>query len=486
MRVKINVTRDQIKEEILFRTLQSSFLHFVEYVFENVYKKDFIKNWHHIEIVDILEAVYLGKLSRVLINEPPRYTKTELVVICFISWCYVKNKNCDFLYSSYSIDLVRRNTGTIQRILTDQAIQKFFPIEIDSSESSKTLWTIIGGGTMRAVNSGGAVTGFGAGGIQKDEKFKFSGALIIDDPIKAGEERYKSNLEMVKDNFEEVLASRLNDKRTPIIVVMQRLHEDDLSGHLLSGKSVTGDYDHFCFPAIKVGIPNGYDNRKEGEALWEKKHSIEDLLEMKKRNPRYFAGQMQQSPSPQEGDVFKKKWITRYGERPEVFNRGEVVSVDLNSTEDGGSNACMSRYGIHDDKVYLTDQRVKQWGFPEAVVSLRDFLKRPYNALLIEAKANGPAMIATLKNLKYHGIIPIRPNHKKLYRFNEVAALYLSGQVLWPEDYLCPWIIDHEKEFLLFPKGKFDDRVDAETQMLRYFMLNFANARTSGSPVTII
>ena len=366
--------------------------------------------------------------------------------------------------------------------MSHPAYQSMWPTRFNFNEMSKTVWSIKNGGSMRAVNTGGAVTGFGCGVRGKKT---FGGALVIDDPNKATDARYELELRKVNEDFDEALVSRLNNQYDPIVIIMQRLHEMDLSGHVLSGKSNAGKFTHFNFPALKEGPPNDHDHREEGEPLWVNKHNKEQLLDIKKSNPQYFATQLQQRPAPMEGAIFKREWVKRYSKLPESFNQGEFISVDLNAAEEGGSNACMARYGVENQNIYLIDQRVGQWGFPEAVMALQDFAGTDYSALLIEAKANGHAMISTLQKAGYHGIIPIKVNQNKVYRFNEVAPLYIAGNVIYPEEFLAPWVEDHITELLLFPNGKHDDRVDAETQMLKYFLMHLATSSDDDLPFSV-
>ena len=477
------ISADEVANEIKRRELEKDFFKFVLWVFNEVYNRKFIVNWHHLVTCRVLQELHAGEIFWLIINMPPRYTKTELILL-WIVWSYAKNKDCNFLYSSYSLALVRKNTGIIVRIITSKEFQELWPLPLDQDEKSKTLWSVIGGGSMRSVNSGGAVTGFGSGTVD-DSKDYFGGALVIDDPNKAGDERYPINLEKVNENFDNVLVSRQNSKNTRGVIIMQRLHEEDLTGHILSGNSII-DKDkvrHICLKGLREDDPFDYDSREVGEALWVDKHSAEDILGMKTRNPMYFSGQMQQRPAPMEGNIVKREMLRRYSIRPEKFDYGEFISVDLNSVEAGGSNFVASRYGINSNSVYLLDQLVGQWDFSMAQTLLKDFVaKSPYTTMLIEAKANGHAMISNLNAQGYHSVIPIKVHKSKVHRMNEVSGLYNAGNVYYPETAIAPWIEEHILEMLVFPNGKNDDRVDAETQVLKYYLINLSHQ--GGSLIT--
>ena len=316
------------------------------------------------------------------------------------------------------------------------------------------------------MQSGGGITGFGAG---IDGSKDFSGALVIDDPIKANEERFELSRKTVKENFEQVLSSRLNGPRVPIVVIMQRLHEDDLAGHLLSGESVTGTYRHINIPAIKEGRPNDYDQRKKGDPLWPQKHSLALLSKMEKKNPNLFAGQYQQRPAPAEGAIIKRDYLRFYDALPDGFDTGEFVSVDMNFKEEGTSNCCFSHYGVSGANIYLISQTVGKWNFVDAEVQLKRMIPKNYKSILVEAKADGEAMIAVLVKSGYHSVIPIQVDNKKTYRLSEVLMMYRAGNVWYPSESIAPWIKEHIYEMLTFPNGRYDDRVDAETQMLKFY-----------------
>lgn len=462
-----------IESEILRRELEGDYLKFVKWVFKSIYKREFLENFHHVELCKIMEKVFSGELSRAIINVGPRCSKTELVVVCFIPWCYAITRDCNFLHISYSLRLAAKNSTMSQRIIESDEFQSLWPLKLFIKEKGKSLWTIEGGGSTYAVNSGGAVTGFGAGvSGQKN----FSGAILLDDPMKAGDERYELKLDMVKENFDNVVSSRINNPTTPVVLIMQRLHEDDLSGHLLTGQGSLGRFDHFCFPGIMEDQKKSYDKREAGDILWPEKFSKEKLEHIRKVSPLFFAGQIQQRPAPVEGLMIKRAWIKTYDVVPTEFNHGKFVSVDMNMKESGSSNACLSLYGCHDSNVYLLDQAVGKWSFPEAEQHLRSFIPDDYRGLLIEEKANGYAMIAALSGT-YHSIHRIQVDASKEYRLNEVSMLYSGGNVWYPSVQIAPWVNEHLHEIITFPNGRYDDRVDAETQMLKFSLTRLFQSR---------
>ena len=469
------ISLDQVKREQRRRLLESNFLFFVFFVFFKIYKRKFMLNWHHRRICNILERVRNQELFHVVINIGPRYTKTELLVI-WQAWCFAKQKTDIFLGLSYSAKLAAKNSLNVQSIILSNAFQELWPMKFSKSQRGKTLWSIEKGGEVFAGNTGGAVTGFGAGRPGAE----WGGAMIIDDPQKVDDSWYETKRHHIKNNFDNTLVSRLNNPSiTPIIIIMQRIHEDDLTGHVLSDNCII-DFDHFSYAALKEkGETSWGDKRRAGQALWPAKHTVKQLKKIEQRRPMYFVGQLQQRPAPIEGMLVRREWLRFYNVPPASFSRGIYVSVDMNAKDGEGaktkdtSNACFSIYGVNPPDIYLLDQKVGKWPFGVAETILRKFIPKDYRAVLVEEFANGAAMMSQLRK-HYRSVISIRPNTSKVFRLNEVIEIYSGGNIWYPSDMLKPWSKEHVVEILTFPQGKNDDRVDAETQMLKYFLLNIS------------
>ena len=455
-----------LKKQIEKELCERDFFFFYKWVFENVYRRKFVYNWHIETICKKLQLVTEYKIGNLLITIPPRHYKTEIVSIMLTAWGYVKNKQCNNILTSYSSELALKNSAGVQTIIRSRAFQDNWPLQFNKKVEAKSDWQIEGGGATRAAAAGGAITGFGAG-VRKSEEW--AGALIVDDPLKAKDERFDLARETVNENFENTLTSRLNDEKTPIIIIMQRLHENDLAGHVLSGRSVASEFIHLNLPALNEDGPSEDDPREKDEPLDKTRFSTLVLKSMEKKNPSLFAGQYQQRPAPVEGNMVKKDHLKFYKTLPKLKHR--VISCDLNFKKDGSSYACLSYYGVASPNIYLIKQIVGKWSFIEAVAILKNFISEVgnYSAILIEDKANGPAMISTLEDEGFHSIIPIAVDTSKVYRLSEVSLLYAGGNVYYPDRDIEPWVEHHVMEMLTFPNAKNDDRVDAETQMLKYY-----------------
>ena len=190
---------------------------------------------HHQIICDALMRVFRGECKRLIINIPPRYSKTELAVVNFIAWCFGKVPDCEFIHTSYSTPLSVNNSAQVRDMVQHEAYREIFP-ETQLATDAGHHWKTTKGGVMYATGSGGTITGFGAGKIRDT----FSGAIIIDDPHKADEANSDTIRGGVIEWFKNTLESRVNSPDTPIIVIMQRLHESDLAGWLLGDRKPVG------------------------------------------------------------------------------------------------------------------------------------------------------------------------------------------------------------------------------------------------------
>jgi hypothetical protein len=246
-----------------------------------------IRGPHHAVICNALMRVYLGEWLRVIINIPPRYSKTQLIED-FISWTLGRHPDSEYMYLSYGALLAADKTGEIRADVQHPCYREIFP-EVHLATEGQGHWKTTAGGVVYASGTGGTITGLGAGKMREG----FGGALIYDDPHKPDEVYSEDIREKVKRNFQDTGESRLNWRHTPIIVIMQGLHEEDITQWLLAGGN--GEkWERVCLPAIN----------EDGTALWPEKHSIEDLRRMQAAKPYTFSGQYMQRPTPLGGSFF--------------------------------------------------------------------------------------------------------------------------------------------------------------------------------------
>lgn len=429
-------------------------LKFTQYVFARN-NRHFELNWHHRVMADVLIKVFKLEIPRLIINIPPRYTKTELAVVNFIAWCIGLMPDSEFIHISYSKRLAANNTYNARALLKSEGYQEIFPdVQLMDDSQARDEWRTKQGGVVYATGSDGTITGYGAGKLRKG----FGGAIIIDDPHKAAEAESATQRQNVIEFYKSTVESRCNSADTPIIVIMQRLHHNDLAGWLLDGGS--GDkWELLKIPAID-------DN---GQALWPFKHTIERLQTMQQANPYQFAGQYLQEPTPRDGGIIKSAWLetTRYQNLPKDKVLRIVQSWDTayKAAQINDPSACTTWLQT-DTCFYLIESFTMRGEYPavKRMIEAKYAQYQPH-AVLIEDKASGQSLIQELRQTRIP-VVAIKPDGDKETRLNAVSIEFESGKVFLPE--AAGWLINYEAELLSFPKGRHDDQVDSTSQALSW------------------
>jgi predicted phage terminase large subunit-like protein len=288
----------------------SGVLNYTKFFFKSKTGRKFVVSRHHKRICNALDDVISGKIRKLIINIAPRYGKTELAVKNFISYGLALNPSSKFIHLSYSDDLAHDNSEEIRDIVKSEEYQRLFPyVQIKRGTDSKKKWNTTAGGGVYAVSTGGQITGFGAGEVDDiDDKeigaeidsiskgTKFAGAIVIDDPIKPEDALSDVKREKINQRFETTIRNRVNSRNTPIIIIMQRLHENDLCGYLM--KTEPGEWTVLSLPAI--------ENEANGKEvpLWDFKHTLNELHHLNKINPFTFETQYMQNPTPMVGLMY--------------------------------------------------------------------------------------------------------------------------------------------------------------------------------------
>ncbi len=287
----------------------SDSLNYTKYFFKQKTGRRFVVNSHHKLICEALNDVLNGKITKLIINIAPRYSKTELAVKNFISMGLAINPSSKFIHLSYSDDLAHDNSEEIRDIVKSIEYQSLFPyVSIKKDSDSKKKWSTTEGGGVYAVATGGQVTGFGAGAVDEEKELEdeiesietstFAGAIVIDDPIKPEDALSDIKRDRVNNRFETTIRNRVNSRNTPIIIIMQRLHEDDLCGYLQ--RIEPDDWTVLSIPCISR------DKNGNEVPLWEFKHSLEELHKIERANPFVFDTQYMQNPTPIEGLMYRE------------------------------------------------------------------------------------------------------------------------------------------------------------------------------------
>ncbi len=437
-------------QKVLKVKCENDLLFFTRYIYKENHRRNFIVAPHFVLIAEFLTKVYNGEIKRAIINIPPRYGKTELAVKCFISWCLAKNPASKFIHLSYSDDLALDNSSQTKEYIESESFQSLWQMKLKKDAQGKKKWFNELGGGVYATASGGAITGFGAGVA---ESKTFAGAIIIDDPLKPDDANSDAKRGSVNERYNSTIRSRVNDRETPIIVIMQRLHEEDLSGFLLNDGS--GEkWDHLCLPALD----------EENNPLWKEKHSFEELEQIRQANRYNFAGQYMQTPSPAEGGEWRKDWF-KIVERASVpDNLNWELIIDGAYTKDTKNDPSGFQIGAKWNNDYVILSSIDKYlEMPDLIKFLPNHIISSgvdVKLSLVEPKASGKSLVQIIRKDTKLNISEIKTtfvNSSKIENARACSHFIEGGRVLlvkgaWNEHFL--------HQVAIFPNGKHDEHID--------------------------
>jgi predicted phage terminase large subunit-like protein len=450
--------------------VRSDFRHFLRKSFETVSGGDiYAPNWHLDAIAWQLQKIRAGDITRLIVTMPPRYLKSITISVAWVAWMLGRDPDKRFICVSYSQDLSQKHALDCRAIMESDWYKRIFPATVIGRNGGGVadFRTTKGGGRL-STSIGGTLTGRG-GDI-----------IIIDDPLKPDDAMTITQRENVKTWFSNTLSSRLNDKKHgSIVLVMQRLHQDDLAGHLLEA----GGWQHLSLPAIAENaetIELGYGRtrcREPGEALHPERESPAQLEQLKVlMGSSVFSAQYQQAPVPAKGNIIKRKWLKKYKQYPEKMPGDQIVQSWDTASKDGVHNdwsVCVTAL-IRKRTIYVRDVYRAQLNFPDLRrMAEKLAVKFQTKALLIEDAASGQQLIQQLRRDQPNGVprpIARKPEGDKATRLVAASVRIENGDLLLPED--APWLDLLERELLGFPNARHDDQVDALAQLL-----NWANTR---------
>jgi predicted phage terminase large subunit-like protein len=418
-------------------------------------------NWHILAMAHVLEQVRAGKIKRLIITVPPRHLKSIMASVAFPAFILGHDPAKKIVAVSYSNELAVKHAGDFRAIMKSDWFRRLFlatRISPDKDTEFELLTTKRG--YRFATSVGGTLTGRG-GNI-----------IILDDPMKSKDAMSESARTSVIRWFESTLLSRLNLKgEDAIVVVMQRLHVDDLVGQLLE----KGGWQHLDLPAIadvaaRIAIGGGkYHWRKAGEVL-DPTREPEDVLKSLRDSmgTMDFSAQYLQRPIPIEGNLIKREWLRHY-QAPPVRQPRDFVVVSWDTAMKATELADFSVatvWHVQGDNTYLVDVVRRRFDYPDlkrAAIELRN--RWPGCNILVEDKGSGTSLI---QDLRRDGIsvIRINPEGDKVTRLYANQAQFESGSVHFPQK--APWLDELVSELLGFPGGRHDDQVDSITQALTW------------------
>lgn len=479
-----------MNNEIINSLLRTDFKSFVTKVFGEVAPgSKYINNWHIDVICDAIMDMYEGGNNRLIINMPPRYMKSLICSIALPAWILGHNPKAQILCVSYNDELADKFAISCRDVMQSDWYRELFPMtRLHQSRQAVNDFATTRGGGRIATSIGGTLTGRGADWI------------IIDDPQKSVDASSESGRTKLNEWYGSTLYSRLNDKATgKILLVMQRLHQDDLSGHLLdSGNQfkviklpVIATEDESWIVKNRISGKTRVITRTKGELLHPERENMDVVMGIKNSMGEYaFVAQYQQDPCPPEGGIIKESWLKYYtmAQATEIdpikYCRIFLSWDTANKTgEQNAYSACCVILMTRENnkyKYYLLDVIRGKWEMPELIKQVQrlydtwkydkggQYLVR----LLIEDMASGTQLIQMLSAQRDHrgyrfAIEPIKPNTDKVSRLIGASAYIENGTLLFPQDPQL-WWPEFKKELLGFPNSKYRDQVDALTQCINH------------------
>lgn len=427
----------------------------------------YVPNWHIDCIGEYLEAVDRHEIRRLIINIPPRHMKSLEVTVCYPTWSWITNPWKRFIKVSYSDMLSRKHNILSRDIITSPWYQDNWGDRyvLKGDVNRQNQFANDHHGMMYSTSTGGALTGEGGD------------VIIVDDPQNPLMANSETEREASINFFKNTLQTRLNDPKTgAIIVVMQRLHEQDLTGYILAEDL---GYEHLCLPAIAekhtvVTFPiSGREVvREEGDLLNPGRFDRQSLDDLKRSmGSLQFAGQFQQTPAPAGGIIFKREWLGQFYRQAPTMNM-LIQSWDQPFTKSEGSAKCagivMGRRGAD---IYVFDLVNEKMEFTESVAAMRSLSGKwpKARAKVVENKANGPAIVSLLHK-EIPGLVEFNPKGSKEERALSITPYLEAGNLHLPDPVQHPWVHDFIEDLLRFPKGTYKDTVDAFVQGVLYLM----------------
>ncbi|MES2983921.1 MAG: phage terminase large subunit [Pseudomonadota bacterium] len=416
-------------------------------------------NWHMDAIAEYLAACAAGEVKRLIINLPPRMLKSTIVSVAWPSWLLGHRPTERIMVASYAQSLGIKHSTDCRTVMQALWYRRLFAgTVLSADQNEKEKFATTARGYRLAVSVGGAAIGEGGN------------VLIVDDPINPLQAGHRHQRDAVNEWFDHTFVTRLDDKRRgAVVVVMQRLHSEDLSGYLLD----KGGWEHCCLPAIApqkttLVIRDFRHVREAGEALHAAREDVA-LLEQTKREvgSSNFSAQYQQAPVSLAGSMVKPAWFPRFALGTEMA-AGVIQSWDTGVKAGAGHDASACATFVLVDGVHrLVDMTVVRLEYPALKrMVMRHAERFGAEAVLIEDKASGQSLLQDLRQETQIPVIGCMPTVDKVTRLMRVTPMLEAGKMALPMH--ASWLAAFEQEFFAFPDGAHDDQVDAVSQYLNW------------------
>lgn len=430
---------------------------------------------HIVDICKHLELVFAGVIKNLIINIPPRHGKSMTASWMFPAWAMGLSPTSKFILSSYGDELATENSGYIRKIMATPAYQSIFPGVKFGDKNRIDNWNTVQGGRVFATGVGGPATGFGAGGSNP----WFEGAIIIDDPTKSLEAaRSAAAREQAIQYFKGTLENRRNSPETPIIIIMQRQHPNDLCGWIKK----TG----YLSPWTVLKYRGLQD---DGSALWPGKKSAEDWKSLRDIDEFTFYSQGQQEPVMPGGNLCQRDWWQRWSNDDLKNVVSGFITVDTSYGKNKRADYTVFQLWLYSSQgLILYDQMRGIWKTPDIIELLERFYRvyekgvlpgKPIriDGVYIEDKASGTSVAQDLESKK----VPVeywQPYADKVRRFKDSLPAIKHGRTMIPEDdwraprediefnenrLFVPSYIDEHAEFSEDDSHDYDDICDCQS-----------------------
>ncbi|HEY8750841.1 MAG TPA: phage terminase large subunit [Tepidisphaeraceae bacterium] len=435
----------------------------------------FIPGPHLDAVAEHLEAVSNGQIRNLLINIPPRHMKSLAVSVFWPVWEWIRFPHRRWLYSSYALSLAIRDSVRCRRLIESDWFQEKWGnnFQLAADQNTKHRFDNDRSGCRLSVSVGGAATGEGGDRV------------VCDDPHSVTERESETSRRAVLDWWDQTMSTRLNDPKAGArVIVMQRIHENDLSAHVLA----QGGYDHLCLPAefdpsrrCVIVATNWRDNRETpGQLLWPARFSETEIADLKLRlGPSGYAGQFQQAPVPASGARFQKEWFCYYEVLPNHYRLtspngstrtfpiekcDRFAVMDPAGTEPTqNTRPCYTVIQVWDitpeHDMLLVYQYRAQVQTPDATEAAARIL-RDYKANFLAVEKDGLGL-GICQTLRRQGLTikAIKARGSKEAR-SEIAEIRMAAGLIWfPQG--AEFVFNLEQELLHFPKSEYADQVDA-------------------------
>lgn len=443
---------------------------FIKKVFETVDPgADYMHAWYIDLIAEYLEAVSNNEITNLCINVPPRFLKSISVTIAWPAWELGNNPSQQILAASYSEKLSMKHNVDCRLVVQSDWYRQTFPeVQLSGDQNEKAKFTTTKRGHRIATSVGGTATGEGGN------------LLILDDPINPKKALSDTERATANDWVDQTWSTRKNNpKKSHEVIVMQRLHVNDTTGHVLSKDK--DKWEHLVIPqeAEKrtiITFPRSKKKiiRRKGDLLHPERMGDEEIKATKKRLGTYgFAGQHQQRPTPLGGGRIKLEWFPRYKKKPRREDATKVaLSFDTAQKEKEINDPSVGGVFLEIENqwqlVHIWKDNVQYPVLKQRVKEMADVWKP--HVVLIEDKSSGESLIQELKNETSLPIIPIQPETSKILRLDSQTPSLEAGVLALPDsnELHYEWQTYLEECLAHFPSPTSWDELDMISQFLKY------------------